>query len=111
MTTTDTAVVTVTDATFDTLVLRSARPVLVEYWAAWCGPCRQLSPILDEIAAEQADRLVVAKLNTDENPETMIARGVLAAPTLQLYKDGELVKELIGARPKRRLLQELADEL
>ncbi|MET9499965.1 thioredoxin [Streptomyces sp. NPDC006552] len=101
----------VTDADFGAQVLRSERPVLVEFTAAWCGPCRQLAPVLRSIAQEERERLDVVALDVDANPETAAAYGVLSMPTLMVFKDGEPVWSRVGARPKRRLLQELAEAL
>lgn len=101
--------ITVTDSSFETDVLNSSKPVIVDYWAEWCGPCRLVAPILEEIASEHADRLTVAKLNVDENPRSAAAAGVVSIPTLAVYQNGEVVKIIVGAKPKPALLADLAD--
>ncbi|MFE7568695.1 thioredoxin [Streptomyces sp. NPDC057539] len=99
----------VTDADFDHEVLGAGLPVLVEFTADWCGPCRQLAPVLSAVAGEQAGRLKVVQLDVDSNPEVTARYGVLAMPTLMVFRAGEPVKSMVGARPKRKLLQELAE--
>ncbi|PDP87541.1 thioredoxin [Glycomyces fuscus] len=105
------AVKHVTDSTFKEEVLSSDKPVLVDFWADWCGPCKQMAPVLDKLAEEYGDKIEVVKLNTDQNPETPRAYNVLSLPTMNLYKDGEVVKQIIGAKPKRLLEKELAEFL
>ncbi len=102
----------VTDADFEAEVLREAdRPVLVEFTADWCGPCRQLAPVLSELAREEADRIKILQLDVDRSPEAAIAYRVLSAPTMIVFRKGEPVKQMVGARAKRKLLADLADVL
>lgn len=103
--------ITVTDASFDDDVIKSGKPVIVDYWAEWCGPCRMVAPILEEIAVEHADKLTVAKLNVDENPRSAAAAGVTSIPMLAVYSGGEVVKTIIGAKPKQALLADLQQYL
>ncbi len=99
----------VTDDSFTSDVLQSEKPVLVDFWAEWCGPCRQVSPILEEIAGEHADKIEIVKLNVDENPRTAADYGVVSIPTLNVYQGGLVVKSIVGAKPKAMLLKDLAD--
>lgn len=103
-------IVKVTDADFDTVVGASSKPVIVDFWAEWCGPCKQIAPILEEIAGEY-DSVTVAKLNVDENPMVSAAARITSIPTLNVYQGGVVVKQIIGARPKKALVQELSDFL
>ncbi len=103
------AVRVVTDDTFEIEVLKSERPVLLEFTASWCGPCRMLAPILKSIAEEESERLVVAALDVDANPTTVQKYGVMAMPTLMFFRAGEPVKSLVGALPKGRLMREIED--
>ncbi len=103
------ALKTVSDATFTDDVLKSDKPVLVDYWAVWCGPCRLIAPILEEIDATHGDKLQIAKLNVDENPRTASEYGIVSIPTLNVFQGGRVVKQIIGAKPKAALLRDLAE--
>ncbi|BCK59378.1 thioredoxin [Nocardia wallacei] len=103
----DTATKTVTDATFQQDVLGSDKPVLVDFWAAWCGPCKMVAPVLEEIAASHGDKLTIAKVDADANPQTAKDYGILSLPTLVLFSGGQETKRIVGAKGKAALLREL----
>jgi thioredoxin 1 len=98
----------VTDATFEQDVLKSDKPVLVDFWAEWCAPCRAVGPVLEKIAAENPDKLEIVKLNVDDNPETAAKYHITSIPAMKVYRGGEVVKSVIGAKPKPALESELA---
>jgi len=100
----------VSDASFADDVLMSDKPVVVDFWAEWCGPCKMVAPILEEIASEN-DGIVIAKLNVDENPQTAASYGITSIPTMNVYSGGQVVKTIIGAKPKAALLADLAEYL
>ncbi len=101
----------VTDETFQSEVLGSDKTILVDFWAEWCGPCRAVSPILDQIAAEHSDKITVVKLNVDDNPQTAAKYQITSIPAMKVYRGGEVVKTVIGAKPKGALEADLADFL
>jgi thioredoxin 1 len=101
-------IVQLDDATFDEHVKASEVPVLVDFWAEWCGPCKVIAPILEEIAEEQGDKITIAKLNVDDNLDVTRRYDVMSIPTLLLFKDGEPKARLVGAKPKGQLLQEIS---
>ena len=97
--------ISVTDDSFESDVLKSDKPVVVDFWAEWCGPCKQIAPALDEMATEMSDQIVVAKVNIDENPGIPGKYGIRGIPTLLLFKDGEIVSQKVGALPKNQIVE------
>ena len=104
-------IIDLTTGTFDETVQGSSTPIVVDLWAEWCGPCKQIAPILSEIAAEQAGNLTIAKLNVDDHPEIAQRYGVMSIPTLLVFQDGDVRKKLVGAKGKAQLMQELEEFL
>jgi thioredoxin 1 len=105
------ATIKVTDASFAADVLQSDKPVIVDFWADWCGPCRMIAPVLEEISSTHADKVTVAKLDIDANPETAQAYQILSIPTMLVFQGGRPVKQIVGAKPKAALIAEFADVL
>jgi len=103
--------ITVTDADFDDQVLKSSTPVLVDFWAVWCGPCKMIAPVLEQLAGETEGMLSVAKLDVDNNPEIPTRFGVRSIPTLILFKDGQPIQQFVGFRPKAQLLKQLSQHV
>jgi len=101
----------VTAATFNDLVLKSETPVLVDFWAEWCGPCKAVAPILEEISNEYAGKIKIVKLNTDEEGPMAMKYGISSIPTMNLFVGGQIVKSIVGARPKPAIVKELSDYL
>jgi thioredoxin 1 len=101
----------VTDATFEAEVLKSEKTIMVDFWAPWCGPCRAVSPILDQIATENADKIDIVKINVDDNPETAMKYQITSIPAMKVFQNGEVVKSVIGAKPKPALEADLAEYL
>ncbi len=106
-----TATKTVTDSSFKTEVLSSDKPVLVDFWAEWCGPCKMVAPVLEEIASEHADKIAVVKLNIDENPATARDYRIMSIPTMSVFSGGKIVKTIVGAKPKSAILKDLESYL
>nr|4BA7_A Chain A, LBCA THIOREDOXIN [synthetic construct]4BA7_B Chain B, LBCA THIOREDOXIN [synthetic construct] len=105
------SVIEINDENFEEEVLKSDKPVLVDFWAPWCGPCRMIAPIIEELAEEYEGKVKFAKVNVDENPETAAKYGIMSIPTLLLFKNGEVVDKLVGARPKEALKERIEKHL
>lgn len=103
--------VAVTDATFESEVLKSDKVVLTDFWAAWCGPCKRIAPVLEEMAGEMGDKLKIAKIDVDENQGVMLKYNILSIPTLLLFKNGRVVEQIVGFKPKDALLRQIQPHL